>query len=811
MKISLLQLQKHLSTTAPIETLQDILTEIGLEVGKTEMIPSSKEKLKGIIIGKILSCDSHPNADRLKVTTVDIGQKEPLGIICGAPNVAVDQKVAIATIGTNLKLEGKEIKIKASKIRGVLSQGMLCSEKELGIGEFGQGILTLDDHYQVGIPLSKYINWSQDTILEIDITPNRSDAISHLGVSRDLYAALNSRGIDTEKIKISPPISYNQTIKSSKPIHITNHSQERCPRYCGVVISNVTIKPSPKWLQNLLLSLGQKPINNIVDITNYIMQDLGQPLHAFDYEKVERGEINIRLAKEGERIKTLDQKKLDLQNNDLVIADAKKPLCLAGIMGGIDSSVSDQTQIVFLESAYFDPVGVRRSSKKTQIKTESSYRYERGIDPHKTMEFLHQAADMIIDLAGGEIASEFIDLYPQKIIKCEVTFSYKRLDILFGEIFPREKLHQILDDLEIEISEETDDYIKLLVPPFRTDVTREIDIIEEVLRIYGYDNIPVPTHFRFALEPKKKTTSRENVVRNLLASLGYNEVLTSSFSPPRISNLKENANGKGQVFIENALHGNISMRDSMLYSLLEVASHHNRKGREDIKIFEFGKIYKKTTNHNYQESTKLALLISGHDVSKNWHSNPRLLSFYDMKGCITLILKKAGVKDFRLSKELEVLEQFEIFQEGGLFYKSLNIKIGQVKNEFLNHFHLSHPSFFAEIDWKSLEAHDHKEAVSYQEFSKYPSVQRDLSLIIDRNINFTSLQQTARKAAAPYLKNITLFDVYRGKSIEATKQAYGISFTLSKKQGTFTEAEINDIMEKLMIAFAKNHKATLRS
>ena len=809
MKISYLQLQKHLSTPATPETLKEILTEIGLEVGKLEPLEGSEAKLKGVIIGQIVSCLPHPNADRLKLTKVDVGQKEPLSIICGAPNVAQNQKVAVARVGTYLDINGQKIRIKPAKIRGIVSNGMLCSEKELGIGDGDQGILVLDAQYQVGKPLSQYIDIPQNFIFEIDITPNRSDAISHWGVARDLYAALRSRGIAAQKI-VPPSPSFSEEKIASTPIQVTIHDIEKCPRYCGVVISNVTIKPSPKWLQNFLISLGQKPINNLVDITNYIMQDLGQPLHAFDYEEIVGKKINIRQAQEGESIKTLDQKEVTLKNSDLVIADAQHPLCLAGVMGGKSSGVSEKTKTIFLESAYFTATGIRKTSKRTQIKTESCYRYERGIDPDKTMEFLHRAVDMILSLAGGEITSKFIDIYPNPIPKREVKFSHKALDTLFGEVFPREKLDQILCDLNIEILKKTQDMLTLHVPPFRTDVTREIDVIEEIFRIYGYDNIPMPKDFRFSISPQKTQNSKVDEIRNLLSSLGYNEVLTHSFRPSKVPKVSDGMSEKKRVFVENALQGNCSMRDHMIYSLLEVAGNHSRKGKKNIKIFEFGKTYHKESEGNYYEKSKLSLLISGQDISKTWNSSPKPLTFFDMKGVVALILKKAGLENALLSKDVTALEKYEIFQ-GGIFHKNLGIKIGILKADFLEYYDLSTPSLYVEIDWQTLDDAIKKQRITYRETSKYPSVQRDLALIIDRNTSFYSLQKTAFKAVPVYLKKIILFDVYEGKAVDSTKKSYGISFTLSKKEGTFTEFEINTIMQKLIQDFAKEHNATLRS
>lgn len=812
MKISYVQLQKHLDTRASLEIIIDVLTEIGLEVGKIERLPSISEKLKGVIVGEVLTCISHPNADRLKITTVDIGRDQPLNIVCGAPNVAQEKRVAVATVGTSLSTNDRPFKIKKSKIRGVVSEGMLCSEQELGIGTDDEGIVLLDDTYSKGKSISDYFDTPQDTILEIDITPNRSDAISHFGVARDLYAALRSRDIPSILHKLPEPLKPEASLRKENTPIIKVHNPEKCTRYSGIVLSGLQIKPSPKWLQNFLISLGQRPINNVVDITNYVMMDLGQPLHAFDYDKIQGHEIHIRTARKGETITTINHKEINLHREDLVIADRQNPMCIAGVIGGKDSGVSEKTHTIFLESAHFNPTTVRKTSKRIQTKTESSYRYERGICPTLTLKALRKAVELILDLAGGTVLSGCTDNYPHPVKDHQVSLRFKALNTIFGDVFPKEKLHSILSDLEITIIKETDTDMDLFVPVFRLDTTREIDVIEDVLRIYGYNNIPTPDQFRFKPALENVSELPEKMIRHHLSSLGYNEVMTSSFIPPKNPGWADGFDQEKRIPIQNALHGNCTMRYTLRYNLLEVAANHSRRGRKNVKIFEFGTVYQKQ-HQGYLENRNLTLLLSGEDLEKNWMTHPEGVTFAHVNGIVSSILWKLGLQitDFKHSKEIPPHEVFKHGISWGMVAEKPIISIAKIYSDVLRHFDMDTHSFLAEIDWNALENISATQKNKYREFSNFPVVQRALSLIIDQSTPFGALYNTAFDTVPKHLSSVNLFDCYRGNSLGSEKKSYGLSFFLEKKNGTFKDSEIQRIMTSLTKAFEARHGAVVRS
>jgi phenylalanyl-tRNA synthetase beta chain len=808
MKISYNWLKQFIKTDWNAEKTGELLTDLGLEVEGIEHFQSVKGGLDGVVVGEVLTCIKHPNADKLKLTTVTIGGDLPLQIVCGAPNVAIGQKVPVATIGTTLYTEdGEAWKIKKGKIRGQESYGMICAEDELGLGTSHEGILVLDEDIEVGTPVSEIFEIENDQIFEIGLTPNRADAMSHLGVARDLKAGFLQKDINLELI--TPSVSAFHIDNRTLKIDVEVINKELAPRYCGVTISGITVEDSPVWLQNRLKAIGLTPINNVVDATNYVLHELGQPLHAFDAVKISGNKIIVKTLKVGTKFITLDGVERELHEEDLMICDGKKPLCIAGVFGGIDSGVSESTTSIFLESAYFNPISIRKSAKRHGLNTDSSFRFERGIDPNITEYALKRAALLIQDLAGGEITSDVIDIYPKKIENFQVRLSFDNAKRLIGEEIPREVIKRILTSLDIKVNNVTETGLGLTVPAFRNDVKREADIIEEILRVYGYNNIKTTEKLNASISNTSRFEDHkiQNIIGNQLVSQGHFEILSNSLTTPNYIELSEQLKVEHNVVMLNPLSKDLSvMRQSLLFSGLEAVAHNINRKRNDLKLFEFGKTY-----HDYdgtrEEHKHLSILVSGNKTAERWTTPSQKTDFFYLKGTITATLERLGISRFK-----ETTATNDVFSEGLQisFGKTNLVEFGLVKKSVLKHFGISQEVLYADFKWDAvLEAAKHI-TIKFKDIPKYPAVKRDFALLLDDAVSFSDIQTIAKQTEKQLLKNINLFDVYQGKNLPKGKKSYAVSFTLQDERKTLTDKQIDKIMNKLQANFEKQLGAELR-
>ncbi|MDL1912949.1 MAG: phenylalanine--tRNA ligase subunit beta [Bergeyella sp.] len=799
MKISNHWLREYIKTDIKIEKIGDYLTDIGLEVEGIEQYETIKGSLKGIVIGKVITCDKHPNANKLKITTVDVGEKVPLKIVCGAPNVKEGILVPVALVDTILYTkEGSTFQIKKTKIRGEISEGMICSESELHLSEKNEGIMVLEGSaYRVGAALSNYFNTYQDEVLEIGLTPNRTDAMSHYGVARDLHAFLQSHQIESqfEKIQALPMETEEE---SGYEIEIEEASL--CPRYVGAVIENVEIKESPEELKNKLKAIGVTPINNIVDATNYILHGLGQPLHAFDGDKISGKKIKIGTARRGTLFTTLDGVEIKLKGSEIVIKDAEDvPLCMAGILGGENSGISKNTQTVFLESAYFDPVAIRKTSKLHGIHTDASFRFERGVDVGNTRTAITHAIELIEKISNGKLRGSILESYPQKIENHYVILRYSKLEQILGEKIHREKVKKILKSLDITVINEIQNGLELSVPLYRAEVTREIDVIEEILRIYGYNKIEAPGKISFtpvSLDLGNRE-DLEELWSQVLVGNGFFEVMNNSLT---IEN-----DPKEAVLLLNPLSRELShMRKSLLEGLLENTIYNINRKALDIKFFEFGKVYHKYLE-GYKEKKQLALLISGREVYENWLQQKSSTHFYYLKAYVSLLCERVGV----------VLEEFPLedtrFSEGvALSYENTPvIKMGKVSPELLRLFDIEQECFYAELEMKEIQEMREK-ILKFKNIPRFNKIRRDLALLLDNDIKYSEVLRVARSNKSPFLKSVMLFDVYEGKNLPEGKKSYALSFELLNEEKTLEEKEINEVMDSLIHSFQNELSASLR-
>ncbi|WP_299523778.1 phenylalanine--tRNA ligase subunit beta [Winogradskyella sp.] len=808
MKISFNWLKQFIKIDWDAEKTGELLTDLGLEIEGIERYESVKGGLKGVVVGEVLTCEQHPNADRLKVTTVNIGDDEPVQIVCGAPNVAAGQKVPVATIGTTLySADGEAWKIKKGKIRGEESFGMICAEDELGLGESHDGIMVLDKKLKVGTLAAEIFDIENDDVFEIGLTPNRADAMSHYGVARDLKAGLLQKEIALELITPSV-MSYHVDTRSLK-IDVDVKDKEKCPRYCGVTISGVKVETSPNWLQHRLKSIGLSPINNIVDITNYVLHELGQPLHAFDANKISGNKVLVKTCKTGTKFTTLDETVRELHEDDLMICDAEKPMCIAGVFGGIDSGVTENTVNIFLESAYFDPVSIRKTAKRHGLNTDASFRFERGVDPNITEYALKRAALLITEIAGGEITSDISDAYPNKIEDFQVRLSFENAKKLIGEEIPRETIKSILTSLEIKVNNVTETGLGLTVPAYRNDVQREADIIEEILRIYGYNNIGTTEKLNASISNSNRFEDYklQNVIGNQLASQGFYEIMANSLTSPKYIELSEDLQSEHNVQILNPLSNDLEvMRQSLLFSGLEAVSHNINRKRNDLKLFEFGKTY-----HQYSENRKehkhLSLFVSGNKTEKRWNSETKSSNFFYLKGIIETVLQRLGLNRLKSAPT-----NSGVLSEGmslSLGKKTL-VNFGLVKKSVLKHFGISQNVLFADFNWDNvLEMAQHNK-IKFSEIPKYPEVRRDFALLLDNAVTFEDIHTIAKQTEKQLLKNVNLFDVYEGKNLPAGKKSYAVSFTLQDEHKTLTDKQIDKIMSKLQANFESKLGAELR-
>ncbi|MBT8211341.1 MAG: phenylalanine--tRNA ligase subunit beta [Eudoraea sp.] len=808
MKISYNWLKQFITLDWDSRKTGDLLTSLGLEVEGISSFESIQGGLKGVVVGEVLSCIKHPNADKLKLTTVDIGTGDPLQIVCGAPNVAVGQKVPVATIGTTLyTAEGESWIIKKGKIRGEASYGMICAEDELGLGDSHEGIMVLSDELKPGTPCSDIFEVELDEVFEIGLTPNRADAMSHFGVARDLKAGLLQQEIHTGLI--TPSVSnFNITNRALK-IDVEVVDAKLAPRYCGLTISNLIVQPSPDWLKNRLRAIGLSPINNIVDATNYVLHELGQPLHAFDADRIYGKKIVVRPAKPGSTFMTLDGEERDLHEEDLMICDSEKPMCIAGVFGGINTGVTEDTRAIFLESAYFDPVSIRKSAKRHGLNTDASFRFERGIDINNVEYALKRAALLICEIAGGDISSDIIDLYPKKMDDHQVFLTFEKINTLIGQEIPRDNIKAILASLDIQVKSVTESGLGLLIPSYRVDVQREVDVIEEILRVYGYDHINVPEKLTASIAPSSKFEDYklENAIGQLLAAKGFSEILSNSLTNPEYSQFLGGEAQNTQTLILNPLSTDLSvMRQSLLFSGLEAISHNLNRRKSNLRMFEFGMTYH-YKGENYEEKKHLTLLLSGSRNGQDWTSPARDMDFYYLKATTNLVFKRFGIEDIEVQPTKDV-----VLSEGLDCYsgKTLLASLGVVRADILKHFDIKQEVLFADFQWENVSKLAGRKDITYREVPKYPDVKRDFALLLDDEVPFERIRKIAFKTEKKLLKKVNLFDVYTGKNLPKGKKSYAVSFTLQDEQKTLTDKQIDKIMNKLRAQYEKELGAELR-
>lgn len=806
MKISYNWLKQFIKIDWKSEETAALLTDLGLEVEVVEKFQSVKGGLEGIVVGHVLTCVPHPNADRLKVTTVDLGNGVPVQIVCGASNVAPGQKVPVATIGTTLyDKDGVGFVIKKGKIRDQESHGMICAEDELGLGSGHDGIMVLDDSLEPGTPAATVFKIEIDEVFEIGLTPNRADAMSHLGTARDLRAGLIQSGLSVEFI--TPSVSNFRVDKRTLRIDVDVKDSKLAPRYCGVTISGITVKSSPDWLQNRLKSIGINPKNNIVDVTNYVMHELGQPLHAFDAAKIS-GKISVQTLASGTKFTTLDDIERTLHEEDLMICDEKGPLCIAGVFGGKNSAVNQYTSTIFLESAYFNPVSIRKTAKRHTLSTDASFRFERGIDPTITQYALKRAALLIQEVAGGEITSDVIDLYPKKIEDFPVFLNFAKTTKIIGQDLSKEIIKKILASLEIKVNSVTDAGLGLTIPAFRVDVQREIDVIEEILRVYGYNNISFTKKLNATVSnsPRTEDYKVQNIIANQLNSQGFNEMMANSLTTPDhiawSEMLKENYN----VTMLNPLSHDLSvMRQSLLFSGLEAVSYNINRRNSDLKLFEFGKTYHKFPS-GYEEKKHLSLFVTGNREQESWTNLQKPTDFFLFKSYVTLVLSRLGIKKIQNQPLIS-----DVFAEGTALAlgNDILVEFGTVKKSILKHFDIKQEVLFADFNWDLiLKLISNK--IKFTDIPKYPEVRRDLALLVDENVAFDAVYKIARQTEKSLLKDINLFDVYEGNSLPEGKKSYAVSFIIQDTTKTLTDAQVDKIMGKLKQNFETELGATLR-
>ena len=816
MNISYRWLKEYINLEYTPDEVSAFLTQIGLEVGSMEEVETIKGGLHGLVIGEVLTCEQHPDSDHLSKTTVNVGNGQILPIVCGAQNVAAGQKVIVATVGTTLYDGDTEFKIKKSKIRGETSEGMICAEDEIGLGSSHDGIMVLDQSAIPGTPASQYFKIESDFVLEVDLTPNRIDSASHIGIARDLAAY----------IKQKHPISYHRpSVEAFKvdnrsleiPVEVLN--TEACPRYSGVTISNVTVKESPEWLKNKLKLIGLKAINNIVDVTNFVLFETGQPLHAFDAAEIKGGKLVVRTLDAGTRFVTLDGIEREMNADDLMICNATSGMCIAGVFGGLNSGVKATTTNIFLESAWFDSVYIRKTARRHTLSTDASFRFERGTDPNGTIYALKRAALLIKEVAGGEISSEIADVYPNPVADFKVDVTYANIKRLIGVDLGKEKIKQILDALEIRIESETETGLSLLVPPYRVDVKREVDVIEEILRIYGYNNIELPTQLNSSLQysVKPNPTKLRNLIAEMLTAQGFNEIWSNSLTKTTYYENNTVHPIASTVKLFNPLSNDLgSMRQTLLYGGLESIAHNANRKNPDLRLYEFGNCYffngsslKENPLRNYREEEHLALLVTGDKEVANWSNQATKTTFFLLKSYTENVLKRLGFSVIDLKTEgfsNELISEGIQYSVNG---KKL-VEFGVVSGKTLKSFDISNPVYFADFCMDSLFVELKNNKVIFAELPKYPEVRRDLALLIDKTVPFNQLRDLAFRSERKLLQSVDLFDVYEGKGVPEGKKSYAISYILRDDEKTLNDKQIEKIMQKLVSTYERELGALLR-
>lgn len=820
MNISYNWLKEYVNFDLTPEEVAEALTSIGLETGGVEEVQTIKGGLEGLVIGEVLTCVEHPNSDHLHVTTVDLGNNEPVQIVCGAPNVAAGQKVVVATLGTKLYDGDECFTIKKSKIRGVESIGMICAEDEIGIGTSHDGIIVLSQEAVPGTLAKDYYNIKSDYLLEVDITPNRADACSHYGVARDLYAYLIQNG---KKATLQRPSVDNfKTDNKDLDIPVTVENSEACPHYAGVTVKNVIVKESPEWLQNKLRLIGVRPVNNVVDITNYIVHAFGQPLHCFDAGKIKGNEVIVKTMSEGMIFVTLDEVKRTLSERDLMICNKENAMCIAGVFGGLDSGSTETTTDVFIESAYFHPTWVRKTARRHGLNTDASFRFERGIDPNNVVYCLKLAAMMVKELAGGTISSEIKDVCTVPYQDFIVELSYAKVTSLIGKEIPAETIKSIVTSLEMKITNETNDGLTLAVPPYRVDVQRDCDVIEDILRIYGYNNVEIPTTLKSSLTTKgedDKSNKLQNLIAEQLVGCGFNEILNNSLTHAAYYDGLESCPPSRLVMLLNPLSADLNcMRQTLLFGGLESIAHNANRKNADIKFFEFGNCYYFNADRKnpekilapYSEDYHLGMWITGKNISNSWAHSDEESSIYQLKAYVENIFLRLGLnlRNFVIGNLTDDLfaTALAIYTRGGKQLASF----GVVTRKHQKAFDLDNEVYYADFNWKELMKATRSVKISYKELSKFPAVKRDLALLIDKKIQFAEIEKIAYEAEKKLLKEVFLFDVYEGKNLEPGKKSYAVSFMLQDESQTLNDKVIDKIMSNLVRNLTERLGAQLR-
>lgn len=820
MNISYNWLKEYVDFDLTPDEVAAALTSIGLETGGVEEIQSIKGGLEGLVVGEVLTCVPHPNSDHMHITTVNLGGGEPVQIVCGAANVAAGQKVVVATIGTKLYDGDECFTIKKSKLRGVESNGMICAEDEIGVGTSHEGIIVLPEDVVPGTPAKDYYNIKSDYVLEVDITPNRADACSHYGVARDLYAWLIQNGRQATLKR--PSVDTFKVDSHDMDIDIVVENAEACPRYAGVAIKNVTVKESPEWLQTKLRTIGLRPINNIVDITNYILHAYGQPMHCFDADKIKGGKIVVKTVPQGTKFVTLDEVERTLSDRDLMICNAEEPMCIAGVFGGLDSGTTEQTKDVFLESAYFHPTWVRKTARRHGLSTDSSFRFERGIDPNATIYALKEAALLVKELAGGEIASEIKDNYPAPIADFPVELTYAYVNGLIGKDIPKDTVKRIVSSLEMKIAGETEEGLSLLVPPYRVDVNRPCDVVEDILRIYGYNNVEIPTALKSSLNVKgeyDKSNKLQNLISEQLVGCGFNEILNNSLTASAYYEGLETYRPENLVHVMNPLSNDLNvLRATLLFGGLESICHNANRKNADLKFFEFGNCYHYHAEKRspekalapYSEEFHLGLWVTGKRVSNSWAHPDEDSSVYELKAYVLNIFRRLGVNFgtvvFGNLADDIYSAALSVHTRGGKLLATLGVLHKKIQKKF----DIDNEVYYADLNWTELMKAVRNNAVAYKEISKFPAVKRDLALLIDKKTQFAEIEKIAYETDRKLLKSVELFDVYEGKNLEAGKKSYAVSFVLQDENATLNDKQIDKFMQKLVQNLENKLDAKLR-
>ncbi len=820
MNISYNWLKEYLDFDLQPEEVAAALTSIGLETGSVEEVQTIKGGLEGLVIGEIQTCEAHPNSDHLHVTTVNVGSGEPLQIVCGAPNVAAGQKVVVAVNGTKLYDGDKEFTIKRSKLRGVESNGMICAEDEIGVGTDHSGIIVLPSDTAIGTPAKEYYNIKSDYVLEVDITPNRVDATSHFGVARDLAAYLKQQGIPTELKR--PSVEHFQIDEEQVPITIQVENQEACPRYSGITVKGVTVKESPEWLQNKLRTIGLRPINNVVDITNYILHGLGQPMHAFDAGKIKGNRIVVRPANEGDKFVTLDGVERTLTARDLMICNAEEPMCIGGVFGGLESGVTEQTTDVFLESANFHPTWIRKTARRFGLNTDSSFRYERGLDPNVTIYILKYTAMLVKELAGGHICGAIQDVYPKVFEPYKVDVTYEKINTLIGKEIPTETVKRIVESLEMHITSETPEGLSLEVPVYRIDVQRDVDVVEDILRIYGYNNVEISEHVKSNLSyqtPTDRSYKLQNLISEQLCGCGFNEILNNSLTHAAYYDTLTTYPSAHTVMLLNPLSADLNgLRQTLLFGGLESIGRNIKRKKSNIRFFEFGNCYDYNKENRkegealaeFKEDYRLGLWLCGNRVENNWAHPNEKSSVYELKAYVENIFIRLGIN---VKKVIFGKLSNDIYDVGLSITTPSGKQLGTlgiVNHTIRKAMDIDMEVYFAELDWNALMKDTKKNKITYAELSKFPGVKRDLALLIDKSVPFAEIQKIASESERKLLKEVVLFDVYEGKNLPAGKKSYAVSFYLEDETKTLNDKQIDAIMKKIQTNLEQKIGAQLR-